>query len=95
LEFATVEVIWLWQFGAPLEALLGPNARGNRLKLLDSRREFNKDALGCFKFWPVAYREFREQGFAVARELLNKAESDVWLPRLTWPATTMKSIPTS
>jgi hypothetical protein len=72
VDFATVEVIWLWQFGAALEALLGPNARGNRLKLINSRREFNKDALGCFEFWPVAYREFREQGFAVARQLLNK-----------------------
>src|SRR5262245_44846684 len=39
VDFATVEVIWLWQFGAALEALLGPNARGNRLKLINSRRE--------------------------------------------------------
>jgi len=61
IRFAIVEVLWLWRFGAALEALLGPEARGNRLKLLNNQTEFNKDALGCFKFWPVAYRRFREE----------------------------------
>ena len=72
MEFATVEVVWLWQFGAALEALLGNEARGNRLKLLDHRSEFNKNALGCFEFWPTAYQGFREEGFAIARGLLRK-----------------------
>ncbi len=71
IQFAIVEVLWLWRFGAALEALLGREARGNRLKLLDNQTQFNKDALGCFKFWPVAYRRFREDGFAVARSLLS------------------------
>ena len=30
IQFAIVEVLWLWRFGAALEALLGPEARGNR-----------------------------------------------------------------
>jgi predicted amidohydrolase len=72
VEFATVEVLWLWKFGAVLESLLTGNARGNRLKLVEGRKEFHKHAAGCFEFWPTAYSSFREDGFAVARGLLNK-----------------------
>ena len=75
VEFATVEVLWLWTFGAALETLLRTDARGNRHRLINDRRDFHKHGLGYFVFWPTAYREFRENGFAVARDLLKKRRS--------------------
>lgn len=72
VEFATVELLWLREFGAALESLLTPAARGNRLKLRDRRRDFDRDARVCFEFWPEAYRAFREEGFALARQMLKR-----------------------
>ena len=75
VEFATVEVLWLWRFGPALEATLTNAACGNRLKLVNRKREVHRDALGCFEFWPPKYRAFREDGFAVARRMLSKGRS--------------------
>lgn len=75
VQFATVEVLWLWRFGAALEATLSDAARGNRLRLVNRKREVNRSALGCFEFWPPEYRAFREDGFEVARRMLSKGRS--------------------
>ncbi len=75
VEFATVEVLWLWQFGPALEASLTDAARGNRLKRVNRKREINKQGIGCFEFWPTQYRGFREDGFAVARSMLSRRRS--------------------
>ena len=71
-EFSTLEVLWLWHFGAALESLLGPKevACGNRLKLINNRTEFHRHAIGCYEFWPPAYQGYRDRGFEEARRLL-------------------------
>lgn len=72
IEFAIVEILWLWTFGAALEALLTRDARANRLKLRDFGTRTDKEAREPFEFYPTAYREFRELGFTRARTLLSK-----------------------
>lgn len=71
-EFATSEILWLRQFGAALEAVLGPQCLGNRL---DVRGEPPSIAVGgrrAYRYWAPAYRKFRQQALALAKRSLKK-----------------------
>lgn len=70
VEFAIVEILWLWTFGPALEAILRPAALGNRLKLRWDDGRVDVNGRGPFKFWPTEYKRFRDEGFAVARRML-------------------------
>lgn len=70
LDFSTVEAVWLWRFGPALEATLSEAARGNRLSLRENGTEFDLHGRDPFRFWPEAYRQFRDQGLDVAKSML-------------------------
>lgn len=57
IEFAIVEVLYLWEFGPALESVLSPSVVGYRL---DSRNgELLKSRRWLFEYWPKRYQEFR------------------------------------
>lgn len=70
LEFATVEMLWLWRFGPVLEAMLTSAASANRLKLRQGRSRLDLHDKDPFGFWPEAYRRFRDDGLEVAKHHL-------------------------
>src|SRR5579862_1218979 len=55
-EFAIVEVLFLWQFGPALDALLSPNALGYRLDVREG--QLAKTRRWLFEFWPTRYQEY-------------------------------------
>lgn len=72
LEFALVEVLWIWKFGPALEAVLSPAARANRLSIRWGDTSVDALARGPFRYWPKAYQAFRDDGFTVAKRLLSE-----------------------
>ena len=57
IEFAIVEVLYLWEFGPALESVLSTSVVGYRL---DSRKgELLKSRRWLFEYWPKRYQEFR------------------------------------
>lgn len=78
IEFAVVEILWLWTFGAALETVLRRNphgrrsARGNRLKRVSGGSGVDRLSQSPFEYWPPAYEAFRQDGFAVARSILSR-----------------------
>lgn len=67
-DFAIVEVLYLWEFGPALDALLGPSSLGYRLKLID--REIDRTSRHMFEFWPRAFARYRDEPIATARRHL-------------------------
>lgn len=74
VEFAIIEILWLWTFGAALESLLTDSTKANRLKTVAGRTTIDRRARGPFEYWPPAYAEFRSQAFAAAETLLAAGE---------------------
>ena len=64
VDFAICEVLYLWNFGAQLEATLLPNALGNRLAKL------NPSSPRLFRFWPAEYESFRQEPLQEAQRIL-------------------------
>jgi hypothetical protein len=75
VEFAIVEIIYLWRFGPFLDSVLSPDALGYRLDvkggdILQTRHRI-------FEYWPEAYRRFRTIPIKAARATLVDKTSSV------------------
>lgn len=68
-QFAIVEILYLWQFGGNLDALLpSPEVLGYRLDLREQK--VVPDRRWVFEFWPPRYQEFRTAPLNAARDAL-------------------------
>ena len=68
-EFAIIEVLYLWEFGALLDSLLSKNAVGYRLKLTDGGIDTTGRRL--FEYWPKQYERYRKEPLKAARDILS------------------------
>lgn len=71
-EFAIVEVLYLWRFGAHLDAMLCDDVVGYRLNTRG--REIGRDSRWLFEYWPKKYQEFRSAPLDAARVALDKGD---------------------
>ena len=67
VEFLICEVLFLWEFGALLDSMMGPESLGNRLELGST---FAKTQPRLFEYWPAKYQAFKTTPLFVARTLL-------------------------
>jgi hypothetical protein len=74
-EFSTVEVLYLWRFGAWLEASLSPEVLGYRLDLRNN--ELTRHRRWLFEYWPKRYQQFRTDPLSAARQVLAVDEEPV------------------
>src|SRR5579884_27475 len=74
-EFAIVEVLYLWQFGPALDALLSKNALGYRLDLREG--QLGRTRRWVFEFWPASYQKYRTAPLEAARMQLQRSDSAV------------------
>ncbi len=73
--FAIVEVLFLWQFGPLLDALLSPSVLGYRLDLRGGKIATNRRWL--FEFWPRRYEQFRSAPLKAAQAQLRLSGGSV------------------
>lgn len=71
-EFAIVEVLYLWRFGAFLDALLSKDVLGYRLDLRQHQVVAHRRWL--FEYWPSRYQEFRTAPLMAAKRALKRGE---------------------
>lgn len=72
VEFLICEVLFLWEFGAVLDGLIGPESLGNRLEL---GRTFARTQPQLFEQWHTKYQAFKTVPLYVARTLLTENDS--------------------
>lgn len=80
IQFATVEILWLWEFGPALDALTPNTVHSNRLRVRYG--EIDRFSRGPFKYWREDYTRYREQALDAARFLLNSGSRDCVLATL-------------
>lgn len=73
-EFTTVEVLYLWEFGGALEALLDESCVGYRLKRVNKDGSMNRRDLDVYEHWPSAFASYREDPIKVARGALREGK---------------------
>ena len=72
LAFAIVEILYLWQFGAVIDATVPDESVGYRLLRTKRGRAPRATARWLFEYWPKRYAEFRSEPMAAARKLLRQ-----------------------
>lgn len=70
IEFAIIEILWLWRFGPALDALTSKDVYSNRLQVRFG--ELDRYSRGPFKYWRDDYVNFRERAFTEARDRLTR-----------------------
>lgn len=71
-EFAIVEVLYLWEFGPALEALLDSSCVGYRLKRVEADGEVDRGARDIYEHWPAAFESYRDDPIEEARRVLGE-----------------------
>lgn len=69
-EFATTEVLYLWEFGPALEAMIRPCAVGYRLSGVRAHGRMRTKSHDVYDYWPREFKRYREDPIATARPLL-------------------------
>jgi predicted amidohydrolase len=69
-EFTVTEVLYLWEFGAALEALLDNSCVGYRLKRVSTDRRMDRFDREVYEHWPSAFERYREDPINAARAAL-------------------------
>ena len=72
---AIVEVLYLWQFGPPIEGLLSDDSLGYRLDLRNGA--LSRTRRWLFQYWPKKYQAFRTAPLAAARVELRSMDNSV------------------
>ncbi len=73
-EFSMVEVLYLWKFGAALEALLDGSCVGYRLKRVNRGHQMDRFSRGVYEFWPQAFARYRDEPIEAASAALQRGE---------------------
>jgi len=68
IEFAIVEILWLWRFGPAINAATPSDVYSNRLKIRYG--EVDRFSRGPFGYWGTDYANFRDSALFAARDLL-------------------------
>lgn len=68
-EFLTAEVLYLWEFGPALDALVGDCCLGYRLAC-DGDGEVLRNAHSIYEYWPRAFERYRDEPIESARAAL-------------------------
>ncbi|WP_313918870.1 RNA-directed DNA polymerase [Tahibacter sp.] len=69
-EFAVAEVLYLWRFGALLDALLSREVLGYRLDLRN--QQIVRHRRWLFEYWPKRYQQFRTAPLNAAKSALER-----------------------
>lgn len=76
VRFAIAEVVYLWEFGGALEALLDPDACvGYRLRRVASDGAMDRTEHGVYENWPTAFASYRDEPINAARAALKMGQS--------------------
>lgn len=73
IEFAILEILWLWRFGPALDAESSQAVYSNRLQIRFG--EIDRYSRGPFKYWREDYSRFRQTALEKARHLLARGAS--------------------
>lgn len=65
-EFTIVEVLYLWEFGAALEALLDYSCVGYRLKRVSREGQMDRYDREVYEHWPSAFERYRNDPIEAA-----------------------------
>jgi hypothetical protein len=71
-EFATAEVLYLWEFGGALESLLLDSCLGYRLKRVSTDGTMDRFSRDVYEYWRVAFERYRNEPIAVATDYLSR-----------------------
>lgn len=71
-EFYMAEVLYLWEFGGALEALLPASCVGYRLKRVRVHGQMDRFDRGVYEHWPTAFASYRTDPIRMATALLEK-----------------------
>ncbi len=71
-EFSIVEVLYLWEFGPALDAIVPKQAVGYRLDIRNGG--VRKHSRWLFEYWPRKYNQFRKESLEAAQEHLKDSE---------------------
>lgn len=74
-QFAVLEVLYLWRFGAALDSLLSRDVLGYRLDLRNGQLFRHRRWL--FEYWPRRYQQFRTAPLNAARQALSESGGSV------------------
>lgn len=74
VEFAVAEILYLWEFGPALEALLAGDCVGYRLHRVIPGGAIDTAGRHLYGYWPKAFRSYRDAPIAVARQSLDRGE---------------------
>ncbi|HEY6908730.1 MAG TPA: RNA-directed DNA polymerase, partial [Myxococcales bacterium] len=74
-EFATAEVLYLWEFGGALEAMLDDSCLGYRLKRVAQDGTMDQYDRSVYEYWPAYFERYRSDPIAVARQALKSTQS--------------------
>ncbi len=69
-EFAIAEVLYLWEFGGALEAILDASCLGYRLRRVREDGVMDRNSRAVYEYWPSAFARYRDDPLAAARTAL-------------------------
>jgi hypothetical protein len=76
VQFAIAEVVYLWEFGGALEALLDSDACvGYRLRRVATDGAMDRSQHAVFEHWPKAFAAYRDKPISAARDALKNGQS--------------------
>lgn len=73
-EFAIAEVLYLWEFGGALEALLDDCCVGYRLKRVSKDGQMDRLSRDVYDHWPTAFARYRDDPIQAAHHALRRGD---------------------
>jgi len=73
-QFSIAEVLYLWEFGPALEALLEESCVGYRLKRVSVTGAMDPHDRDLYEYWPAAFERYREDPIRTARAALKSGD---------------------